>query len=67
MMHQITIALPDEVYRRVERMAKQNHIDAALMLRVGIEDWLEKVAPTFEEAASYVLEKNADLYERLAQ
>jgi hypothetical protein len=36
------------------------------LARAGLEDWLRQPREDFVQAARYVLEKNAELYKRLA-
>jgi hypothetical protein len=36
------------------------------MARAGLEDWLRQPRDDYVQAAGYVLQKNADLYRRLA-
>ena len=37
-----------------------------VLLRAGLEDWLNSQKADFVDAANYVLTKNAELYQRLA-
>jgi hypothetical protein len=61
----LALNLPDEVAVVVEKSASQKGLSVAEYLRLSVEEKLAR-DETFEKAASCVLEKNAELYRRLA-
>jgi predicted transcriptional regulator len=65
-MAAITINIPEEQLQQLEAMAQANNISTEELLRASIEDWLNYPKSDFEQAANYVLQKNAELYRRLA-
>ena len=64
-MKTIPVTIPDEVASDIERLAAIRGISAEEYLREGLDEKLVRDA-SFEDAARYVLEKNAELYRRLA-
>jgi hypothetical protein len=65
-MAAITINIPEEQLQQLQAMAQANNISPEELLRATIEDWLNYPKSDFEQAANYVLQKNAELYRRLA-
>jgi predicted transcriptional regulator len=65
-MAAITINIPEEQLQQLQAMAQANNISTEELLRASIEDWLNYPKSDFEQAANYVLQKNAELYRRLA-
>ena len=61
-----TIELSDIDAHRIQELAKDAGLAVEELLRRGVSEWLAKPSRDFSEAASYVLEKNADLYKRLS-
>ena len=61
-----TIALSDEKARRLEQRAREAGVAPEELLRASVEDWLAEPREDFARAASYVLQKNKELYRRLA-
>ena len=66
-MSTITIALPDERLNRLERRAADLGITVEELVQLSVDELLAKTDEAFEQAVHRVLEKNKDLYERLAQ
>lgn len=62
----ISITLPDEQARKLEELAKNAGLTPEALVRAGVEQWLDRTTSEFAEAAAYVLQKNAELYQRLA-
>jgi hypothetical protein len=62
----ITINLSDSQFQKLEDLARVHGIATEVLLKAGLEDWLNLQKGDFVNAASYVLEKNAELYRRLA-
>ncbi|TAF07554.1 MAG: DNA-binding protein [Nostocales cyanobacterium] len=65
-MAAITINIPDEQLQQLQVMAQANNISPEELLRATIEDLLNYPKSDFEQAANYVLQKNSELYRRLA-
>jgi antitoxin FitA len=62
----ITINIPDEKFEKLERLASSNNISTEELLCASIEEWLYFPKQDFTEVAKYVIQKNAELYSRLA-
>jgi predicted transcriptional regulator len=65
-MDAFTIALPEEQAHRLRELARGAGVSPEQLLRAGVEEWLTRPGRDFTEAAAYVLEKNRELYRRLA-
>ena len=65
-MTTITIALPDDRLLKLKEMATRFGVVPEELVRVSIEELLTRPEEAFERAVDYVLEKNAELYQRLA-
>ena len=65
-MTTITIPLPEEQLERLQDMARRANVSPEELARAGLEEWLRQPREDFAQAARYVLEKNTDLYRRLA-
>ena len=66
-MTSITINIPDEQLQKLQALAQENGISLEDLLRARrIEDWLSQPTSEFAQAANYVLNKNTELYRRLA-
>lgn len=65
-MASITIDLPDNQFEKLQDLARVHGIPAEVLLRASIEDWLSSPKSDFTQTAEYVLNKNAELYRRLA-
>jgi antitoxin FitA len=62
----ITIDLSDSQFQRLQDLARVHGIAIEVLLKASLEDWLNSQKSEFDEAANYVLTKNAELYRRLA-
>jgi hypothetical protein len=62
----ITITLPDEQLAELERLAADFQLPPEELARIGIEELLARPDTLFQKAVEHVLEKNAELYRRLA-
>jgi antitoxin FitA len=65
-MSAITINISEERMRQLREAAARLGVSPEELARVGVEELLAKPDEKFEEAARHVLEKNAELYRRLA-
>jgi hypothetical protein len=65
-MTTITSPLSEQQLERLKEMAEQVGVSPEELARASLEDWLNRPREDFHEAARYVLQKNAELYRRLA-
>ena len=65
-MTTVTIPLSDELRDRLRDAAGRMGVSPEELAKAGLEDWLSRPRADFLEAARYVLEKNKELYRRLA-
>lgn len=65
-MTTMTITLPDERLKQLQELAQEVGIAPEELVQANIETWLTSYRENFEQAAHYVLEKNRELYRRLA-
>ncbi|MGD0093696.1 MAG: DNA-binding protein [Planctomycetota bacterium] len=65
-MSSITISLPDERLAKLQEIAARCSVTPEELARVSIEELLSRPEESFRDAAQYVLQKNAELYRRLA-
>lgn len=66
MMNTITITLPDDQLQQLREVANRFHIAPEELVRVSVEELLSRPEEEFQRALTYVLNKNAELYRRLA-
>ncbi len=66
-MTPLTIRLSDTQLSELKEAAKKLGVSVEDLIRVGIEELLSKPDTEFEEAVSYVLQKNAELYRRIVR
>ncbi len=62
----ISLRLPDDVERRLEEAARRLNVPAADLAAAAVRDLLSQPAADFDAAAQRVIDKNEDLYRRLA-
>jgi predicted DNA-binding protein len=62
----LTISLLDEPMARLQELAHKAGATPEELVQASVEKWLSKQKEDFTHAAEYVLEKNAELYQRLA-
>ena len=62
----MTITLPDERLRQIQELAQEVGIAPEELVQANIESWLISQSASFAQASQYVLEKNNELYRRLA-
>lgn len=65
-MTNITIAIPDDRLLKLKEIATRFNVTPEELVRVSIEDMLIQPEDSFKQALDYVLNKNAELYQRLA-
>lgn len=62
----ITVTLSEDRLQRLQNLAKQFNIPMEELLRVSFEEFVARPQEDFQKALEYVLEKNKELYQRLA-
>lgn len=65
-MATFTITLPDDRALKLRELAARFQVAPEDLLRVSLEEILTRPDEAFQQAARYVLAKNAELYRRLA-
>jgi hypothetical protein len=65
-MTMITIPLSEERLLKLKELAKEANIAPEELVRASVEEWLSRPKEDFARAANYVLQKNVELYRRLA-
>ena len=65
-MDAITISLTDDDLAKLRKLADRNGITPEELARISIEELLTRPEEEFQRAVDFVLEKNAELYRRLA-
>jgi antitoxin FitA len=65
-MASITIAVSEDRLVKLRETANWLKISPEDLIRISIEDLLSQPDETFRRVADHVLEKNSDLYRRLA-
>lgn len=65
-MTSITIALPDDIMDKLQALAKQRQVKPEDLVRASVEELVTAPQTSFEEALEHVLQKNQELYRRLA-
>jgi antitoxin FitA len=65
-MASITIDIPDSNLQKLQDLADAHGISSELLLCASIDNWLNLPQSEFVDATKYVLNKNAELYRRLA-
>jgi antitoxin FitA len=65
-MTNITIAIPDDHLLKLQEIAARFQVTPEELVRVSLQEILSRPEEAFQRAASYVLQKNAELYQRLA-
>ncbi len=65
-MKTLEVTLPEDVASRLQETAQKLGVSPEDLVRISLEEKLARLDEGFLEAARYVLEKNAELYKRLA-
>ncbi len=66
MMTTITISLPADHLQKLREVAAQYRVAPEDLVRASVEELLAQPEEEFKRALDYVLNKNAELYRRLA-
>ena len=62
----LAIELPEDAERRLRAAADRLNVPVDVLAAAAIRDFVTQPAPEFDEAARRVLDKNCELYRRLA-
>ena len=62
----LTIKLTDDRLRALKKLSTRLNVSPEELVRLSIEDILSHPEDTVQRAMDYVLEKNSELYRRLA-
>jgi len=65
-MSTLTVNLADDRLRALQKLSSRLNISPEELIRLSIEEILTRPEDTFRRAKEYVLEKNSELYQRLA-
>lgn len=65
-MYKLEITLSDAIAQKLKQMAAQANLSPEEYVTISVQQSLENNTVSFKQAAKYVLEKNAELYKRLA-
>lgn len=65
-MNRITVTIPDDRLSKLQEIAARFQITPEDLVRVSIDELLARPEEDFRQAAEYVLNKNSELYRRLA-
>jgi hypothetical protein len=65
-MSTITISISEDRLQKLQEKASRFHIAPEDLVRASLEDLLARPEEGFQRAVGYVLDKNAELYRRLA-
>ncbi|KOR36923.1 MULTISPECIES: hypothetical protein [Planktothricoides] len=64
-MKNITISIPDDRLLKLEKTASNMGVSVEELLLMGVEAVVNQPEDSFNQAIAYVLNKNAELYQRL--
>jgi 16S rRNA U516 pseudouridylate synthase RsuA-like enzyme len=65
-METITITMPDNRIGKLKEMASDFNVTIEELIRLSIESMLLQPEPALQQAMDYILDKNQELYQRLA-
>jgi antitoxin FitA len=65
-MASITIDITDDRLKKLHQLAQERGISPEALLQTSVDTLLSDVKTELTQAANYVLQKNAELYRRLA-
>ena len=65
-MSTLTITLSEDSLTKLQKIADRFNIKAEDLARVSIDELLTRPEESFQQAAEHILQKNAELYRRLA-
>ena len=62
----ITVSISDDRMQKLRERASHYHVAPEELVRVSLDDLLLRSEEDFRQAVEYVLNKNTELYQRLA-
>ncbi|NEO75085.1 MULTISPECIES: DNA-binding protein [Moorena] len=65
-MSSIQITIPDERLQKLQDIAANLNVSIEELVLMSVEQYLTQSELSFNDATAYVLQKNAELYRRLA-
>ena len=65
-MSTLKISIPDERLQQLQEIAAHLNISLEDLVLMSVEQFLTQSEHSFNDATAYVLQKNAELYRRLA-
>lgn len=65
-MTSITIPLSDDLMGKLEDLARRYKVAPEDLVRISVEELVATPEESFQDMLDYVLEKNRELYKRLA-
>jgi antitoxin FitA len=65
-MSTISVTVPDDRLSKLQEIARRYNITPEDLVRMTIDELIARPEEAFQQAADYVLNKNSDLYRRLA-
>lgn len=65
-MTTLTITISEEQLTQLQALAAQSHLTPEELVQMSIEELLSQSDEKFERVLNYVLQKNSELYHRLA-
>lgn len=65
-MTTITISISEDRMQKLREKASHYHVAPEELVRVSLDDLLARSEEDFQQAVEYVLNKNTELYQRLA-
>ena len=65
-MTTITVSISDDRMQQLRERANHYHVAPEELVRVSLDDLLARPEEDFRQAVEYVLNKNSELYQRLA-
>jgi hypothetical protein len=65
-MSTLVISLPEDRLQKLEDLARRYGLEPEELVRASIEELITRPEEDFRRALQYVLDKNVDLYRRLA-
>jgi len=65
-MTSLEVSLDETTAKRLEQAAERLGVSTEELLRLSLQEKLDRLDEAFRSAADYVLDKNSELYRRLA-
>ena len=66
-MTTITITLSDDRLDKLKQLAVKANVQPDELVQSSVDEWLSGPDDEFQRAVTYLLQKNAELYRRLAR